>query len=262
MKRALERTFLDDIWIDKPTPRGDVGALIRRLKPIAKPGGLRRFGPPGDGGYLMPDDLEGVAACISPGVSRQCGFDEEIAVRGIDVVMADASVEGPPTSNPRFHFVPKFVDIFSSDRTVTMDELCSSGPAAQTSSDLILQMDIEGAEYRVLASLSDALLKRFRIIVIEFHQLDEMFSRFGFALIAPVFEKLLTHHDVVHVHPNNCLRPIRRASLTVPPIMEFTFYRKDRTPGGSLPTHAFPHALDVDNVPTRPSVVLPDCWWR
>ena len=262
VKLALERFYRNKIWIDKTTHEHDLTALIRKLKPAATPKGLKRFGPAGDGGYLIPDDLEGVVACISPGVSLECGFDEEIASRGIAVIMADGSVDGPPSNNNSFHFFRKFVDLTSTKQTMTIDELCHSGPLAQSSGDLILQMDIEGAEYHVLASMSERLVKRFRIMVIEFHGLDRLFSRFTFSMIRPVFELLSRHHQVVHIHPNNCSPPIKRASLSIPPTMEFTFYRKDRETAGSARTLAFPHALDIDNVPSRPSVVLPDCWRR
>ncbi len=260
VKRALRRAFQDRIWIDD-VPRGnDVAELIEKLKPSAVPGGLKRFGNVGDGGYLMPDDLGGVVASVSPGVSTECSFDEEVAARGIDVIMADASVDGPPSKNPRFHFLPKFVDINASDQTVTIDELVSAS-MVPPEGDLILQMDIEGAEYRVLASLSDDLLKRFRIVIIEFHNLDLMFSRFAFqTIIKPVFEKLTTFHKVVHIHPNNCSRLTKHGSLSVPPVMEFTFYRKDRTPNGGIAPLAFPHPLDADCVPHLPTLVLPDCW--
>jgi hypothetical protein len=262
VKRFLEYAFLDKIWIEKVARKSDIAALIKKLKPTPNPGGLRRFGPTSDGGYLIPDDLEGVVACISPGVGFNCGFEEEIASRGIDVYMADASVEEPPTKNSRFHFFPKFVDITSTDQTLTLDELCRWGNLRHSAGDLILQMDIEGAEYRVLANMSDDLLKRFRILVVEFHDLDLMFSRFAFNIIRPVFEKLTAFHRVVHIHPNNCSRLCKRGTLKVPSVMEFTFYRKDRVPHGSVSTLAYPHPLDADCLPTRPSLALPDCWWR
>ncbi|HEX9881409.1 MAG TPA: FkbM family methyltransferase [Hyphomicrobium sp.] len=263
INRGLERLFLDEICIGKATQRSDIIALIEALKPTAEAAELRRFGPAGDGGYLMPDDLDGVVACISPGVSLECGFDEEIASRGIDVVMADASVEGPSSDNPRFHFLRKYLDITTTDQTVTMQELCHDVPEACGTGDLILQMDIEGAEYRVLAGMSDELLQRFRIMVIEFHYLDQIFQRFSFDnIIKPVFERLLAYHDVVHIHPNNCLSPVRRASVHVPPIMEFTFHRKDRRRTCSNRRPTFPHPLDAGNVPTRSTLILPDCWWQ
>lgn len=255
IRRSLERAFWDRVFVGNAARPRDVAALIASIKPkTAIP--LRRFGPRGDGGYLMPDDLEGITACISPGVSSECGFDEEIANLGIDVLMADASVAGPPKQHPRFHFFRKFVDIAATPTAMTMDDLAAETPAG----DLLLQMDIEGAEYRVLAGMSDSLLQRFRIMVIEFHDLDQMFQRFAFDIMKPVFEKLTRHHHVVHAHPNNCAAPVHRASLSEPPVMEFTFYRKDRVAGSPQQALSYPHALDACCVHDRPPVDLPACW--
>jgi hypothetical protein len=89
-------------------------------------------------------------------------------------------------------------------------------------------MDIEGAEYRVLLEASDEVLQSFRMMVVEFHYLTRLFGKFSFPLVRATFQKLLRHHYVVHVHPNNVSRPIIRGSLSVPEVMEFTFWRKDR----------------------------------
>lgn len=235
----------------------DVAALVADLKPkaISKP--LRRFGTDADGGYLMPDDLDGVSACISPGVSTQVGFDKEIADRGIDVHLADASVLGPPIQHERFHFTKKFLDTYNSETTVTLDHYCAGIGGTD---DLIIQMDIEGAEYRVLASTSDALLSRFRVLIIEFHDLDHLYAEAGFREKSPVFRKLLRTHEVVHIHPNNyAVASIKAGGLDIPPVLEFTFYRKDRDRFEPRQLQ-FPHPLDKENSSANPPFVLPRCW--
>lgn len=98
----------------------------------------------------------------------------------------------------------------------------------------ILQMDIEGAEYRVIAATTVETLSRFRIIVVEFHELSNLFTKFGFREISNAFRKLLLTHRVVHIHPNNVGGPAVRGHLSVPSLMEFTFYRKDRLTAAKL----------------------------
>ena len=256
IRHAIEHVFFHKVKVSNSAPIDEVARLIRRLQPVTVPGGLRRIGPAGDGGYLVPDDFAGVSACISPGVSSECGFDLEMAELGMDVIMADASVSGPPVMHPKFQFLGEFLDVRPSERTTTIDDLCK-----YTTGDLVLQMDIEGAEHAVLMNMSDSLLRRFRIAVIEFHELDEMLSRFGFRAIAAVFDKLMTYHNVVHIHPNNAIEPVRRGTIIIPPIMEFTFYRRDRfTPAPQAAQ--FPHPLDATSMPTKPDITLPDCWWQ
>ena len=43
--------------------------LIKALRPVQTKIRLIRVGGANDGGYLIPDDLEGIAACFSPGVA-------------------------------------------------------------------------------------------------------------------------------------------------------------------------------------------------
>lgn len=258
LKQMVERLAGHKFWIERSTNRTKVKQFIRSLKPRATMLPLVRIGSNGDGGYLLPDDLEGISACISPGVSFEVGFDKAMADRGIDTYMADASVNGPPQSNERFHFTKKFLDVFDDDSHTRLATLCAL-IRGNPNDDLILQMDIEGAEWRVLLDVSPEILKRFRILIIEFHDLKEMFGRFSFGFIEATFVKLLRTHSVVHLHPNNVVEPTFFNGLVVPSLMEITFYRNDRA-FSDRPIGPFPHPLDVDNVARRPSVVLPNCW--
>ena len=70
--------------------------------------------------------------------------------------------------------------------------------------DLILQMDIEGAEYDVLTFESAESLNRFSFMIIEFHSLNKMFDRYFLQMITSVFEKIYRNFSICHVHPNNC----------------------------------------------------------
>jgi Methyltransferase FkbM domain len=139
-----------------------------------------------------------------------------------------------------------------------MDEFCQAlVPTAN--SDLILQMDIEGAEYSVLQSMSENLLKRFRIMVIEYHNLEQILSRFGFEILRNTLVKMQTYHEVVHIHLNNCGGIVQFGELKVPRIAEFTYYRRDQALFDKDTILTFPHPLDVDNVPTKAHITLPAC---
>ena len=144
------------------TPRtepAELGELIRRLHPRLASTSLVRLGPPGDGGYLIPDDLDGVTACFSPGVSRQSGFEEACAERGMSVFLPDASVEGPAISHKRFHILRKFVGATTNDEFTTLDDWVTAS-VPESDGELLLQIDVEGYEYEVFFSASDALLRR------------------------------------------------------------------------------------------------------
>ena len=255
LQGALVRTGM---WIERASVIDDVRQLVEALRVVPSPRPLVRIGSTLDGGYLVPDDLDGIAACISPGVSTEVGFDLDLAERGIDIFMADASVAGPPVSHPRFHFTRKFLDTFDSDTTVTLDDFVRDVAPGK---DLILEMDIEGAEWRVFHSLSAETLQRFRIMAVEFHDMVNLFSHFGFREIAAVFRKILATHAVVHIHPNNVTGPVECGGLSVPSLLEFTFHRRDRGTFAPGPL-AFPHPLDAPCVAGLPDYPLPACWYR
>ena len=121
-------------------------------------------------------------------------------------------------------------------------------------------MDIEGAEYEVLLDASLETLSSFRFMIIEFHDLDQLFNQFAFSLMSPAFEKILETHNCVHIHPNNCAPATKRYGVEIPPVMEFTFERKSES---DLKAYVcdFPHELDADNTNKAP-ITLPDCWFR
>jgi hypothetical protein len=257
MRYRVRSMFLKaGIWVDFAADIGPIAELIADLRPATSKAELVRIGPKGDGGYLLPNDFDDIGGCVSPGVSSECAFDAQIADMGIEVFMADGSVNGPSSIHPNFHFTKKYLDTYTSENTITLDSYAA--PIAP-GKDLILQMDIEGAEYRVISATTVETLSRFRIIVVEFHELSNLFTKFGFREISNTLRKLLLTHRVVHIHPNNFGEVTVRAHLSVPSLMEFTFYRKDRPTAAKIAS-SYPRPMDSRNVETRPDIALPDCW--
>lgn len=234
--------------------------IIHRLHPIPVGKGLIRLGPKSDGGYLVPDDLKGIEACFSPGVGIVSGFEKDCADMGMKVYLADNSVETPTVFSRQFFFTKKHIGVTTSDDFMTLDDWVH-GSLLEQGSDLLLQIDIEGYEYEVFLSASDVMMRRFRIIVAEFHDLDQLWNRPFFSLASRAFEKILQTHSCVHIHPNNDRSPIIKGGLEIPPVMEFTFLRTDRIARCSS-TLLFPNPLDCDNISLKPSLSLPTCWYQ
>ena len=234
-----------------------VRELISRLRPVPLVEELVRFGGFHDDGYLMSDDLVGISALISPGVGRQCSFDHAMAERGFPVFMADGSVASPPVPHERFFFERKFVGPCDNDTSVRLNTLVRRVPG---DGDLILQMDIEGAEYHALLDASLETLRRFRVMLIEFHSLGRLLRPADSDTLFATFQRLLETHVVVHLHPNNAGTMKISGDITVPEIMEFTLLRRDRVAVDPGRTLRFPHPLDSDNVRRRPPLALPTIW--
>ena len=233
--------------------------VIDALRPVDPGMALVRIGADGDGGYLLPDDVRGITACFSPGVDRQASFETALAARGIESHLADRSVAAPPAGFVPASFEPVFLGAFDDDGTTTLGRWVERHVPPE-SGDLLLQMDIEGAEYAVIDNADRALLRRFRILVVEFHNLDTIGQPFACRRIAETLEKLRLDFVPVHLHPNNYAGLVRIGGLRVPPLLEVTWLRKDRCPGATPSRSRFPHPLDRDNVPRKRRVVLPPEW--
>jgi hypothetical protein len=263
MKQALNQILIYVLGLIKVFPtalteKEDLMALINKLAPISTDTNLIRLGPKGDGGYLIPNDIEGIEACFSPGVEFISGFEKDCADLGMKIFLADKSVKKPKIQHEKFQFTKKHIGVISSDDYVTMDEwVKTSLPGSQ--SDLLLQMDIEGCEYETFIGMSDGLMRRFRIIVAEFHGLHKLCSQPFFNLASRMFDKILQSHICVHIHPNNLARSYRIKQVDIPPLSEFTFLRRDRVNNPTL-AKVFPHPLDYDNTSKYP-LPLPKCWY-
>ena len=229
------------------------------IKPVSTNYNLIRIGSESDGGYLIPDDLENIEICFSPGVCETADFETDLAKRGIKCFLADYSVDAPPVQNDLFYFEKKYIGPMEDSIYMTLENWINRNAPSQT--DFILQMDIEGGEYAVIIDASIDTLRKFRILVIEFHGLETLSDKNGFQLINLTFMKLLNHFDIVHIHPNNCCKPIKYGKYELPSVLEFTFLRKDRA-SIRQPLRNFPHLLDKKNVPDNDDFSLPKCWFE
>ena len=238
------------------TPKQDVIKLLARLSPQDNGYSLIRVGGPGDGGYLIPDDLLGVTELFSPGSNKLSNFEREAAERWqIKSYICDSIEERPKDLSNFQDFTAAWVGPYTDgEKLISLAEWVEE--KSQTSGDLMLQMDIEGAEFQTLMSVSTTLIKRFRIIVIELHFLEALENRWAFEQIySPFFNKLLSNFDVVHAHPNNCYGVWNYGGVEYPRLIELTLHRKDR--GKCLtPRKSSKNELDQPCVPLNRDLSL------
>jgi hypothetical protein len=257
-RRLQSGLFALGFNLTEQTPPCDVLDLIRKLRPQDCGKELIRIGGSGDGAYLIPNDLEGIEYCFSPGVNTISEFENHLADLDVSSFLLDHSVDAPPIARPGIVFDKKFLGCCDRDPFVTLESWKDKYLKGYTG-DLILQMDIERFEYEVIFNAPDTLLNQFRIMAIEFHDLDRLFDPFAFTLMSSCFEKILKYFHVVHIHPNNCSGVVRRGAIEIPQCLEFTFLNKKRV-NGTKPQTEFPHKLDVDNTTRFKSLYLPECW--
>ncbi len=173
----------------KKTPINQLNDFFKNIRPVTTEHELIRLGEKSDGGYLIPNDLEGITACFSPGVSAEAHLEEELARRGIRSFMADYSVDTSPIQNSLFNLEKKYIGLKPSETHMTLEDRVNRKVRGDV--DLILQMEIEGEEYDVIFYTANETLKKFRIIVIEFHKLDILLDKYGYQIINAAFNKLL-----------------------------------------------------------------------
>ena len=229
--------------------------LLKALRPVKTKFPLIRIGGKNDGGYLLPDDLESIRTCFSPGVDVTASFEKDLLGRGIWSHLADASVDGVPEGLAVASFIKKHLGAHFTEGYMTLDSWMSDKHAFM--GDYILQMDIEGAEYQTIIAADPNALRRFRIIAIEVHDTQHWFNNpIAWNVVQTFFAKLLADFHVVHNHPNNNCPFIDADGILIPTVFELTLLRKDRAqPEGFCDT--FPHPLDQPNVLDKPDRPLP-----
>lgn len=236
-----------------------VRQVLDLVRPERVPLALVRIGPPTDGGYLVPDDFEGIDGVISPGVGDLSEFEYFFAQKGTSCTLIDATVEKPSIAHPGFRFLKKMLGSREDKEFTTLTAIVEESYA--DSEHLLLQMDIEGAEWAALTATSLEVLKQFRILVVEFHDIAARL-RFEDSLqeTADLFNRLTQFHTPVHFHPNNYGGGLGIGTEILPDVFELTLLRNDRI--GELRGHApLPHPLDAENAGITRSPGIYPSWW-
>ena len=218
---------------------------------------LIRIGGNGDGGYLVPDILDSITACFSPGVGNSVRFELNLVEKGIKCFLADGSIDRLPENARNLFFLKKFLGIWSTDQITTLEEWiddCFPG-----SSNLLLQMDIEGGEFEIILSSKPELLRKFKIMVIEFHLLNQVLNVEGFGKFYATLSQILQDFYIVHIHPNNAGECIAVGDTFLYSTLEITFLRKDLFQG-TIQSLLIPHPLDEQNVKHHPVITLDKMW--
>jgi len=174
--------------------------------------------------------LSDIAALFSPGRKSLSNFDVDIAERWqIKSYICD-SIEKKPSDLSTFQdFTASWVGPYTDgENVISLAQWVEE--KSQSPGDLMLQIDVEGAEFQTLIATPTKLMKRFRIIVIELHFLEALKNRWAFQQIySPFFNKILGEFDIVHTHPNNCCGVWNYGDVEYPRLIELTLHRKDRS---------------------------------
>jgi hypothetical protein len=161
-----------------------------------------RIGGKRDGGYVMLDPGRGGVA-YSFGVSVYAPWDIEMASkRNFTVYQYDGSVDKSPDAHPNIYFHKFYIDsnpMPPNDRknlNQIFDDL-----KHHEENDIILQIDIEGAEWDFFETITPEHISKFKQIIVEFHGCHpdaEIFDRY-----LRVISKINQTHQSIHLHCNS-----------------------------------------------------------
>ena len=234
--------------------------FFNSIKPVEIEEGLIRIGGQHDGGYLVPNLLDSIKYCFSPGVDVNANFELQLASEyNIESFMLDLYVDKAPVDNNSFNFIQKNLNTYNNDENITFEKWYRDS-VGDTAEDSILQMDIEGYEYQVLFDIPHEILSKFKILVVEFHDFGrQLFEPIGHNYVGGLFQKLLGHFSVVHIHANNCCPVTEMKGFEIPKVVEITFLNKKyiNPTGNESP---IPHPLDEKNVIEYPDIYFKKMW--
>lgn len=245
--------------------------------------GLQRFGNNEDGGYVLPTPaLKAIDAIVSFGISENFTFEEALAavlpgapIHGYDPTVSDRHFR-KRVARARMKFLrfraswAEVADKYRSlaaYRRVFAPPSChfrerifnrSEGPGDATVDQVfariggrdhvLLKMDIEGAEYRVIGDIL-RYAGCIDILVVEFHDTDPLRAVFLAGM-----EQLLSEFRIVHLHGNNMAGV---ATDGLPEALEITFLAKRLAPAATARRRELPLAgLDFPNYPGTAELAL------
>lgn len=262
---AIYNLVIGKYFINKVSSVEKISEVISMLAPVKSPYKMIRIGGTNDGAYLIPDDLNGIKMCFSPGVGHTNKFELELYSNyDIKSATADASVDGLPEDSDGIYFIKKYIGNKDNDPNyISLSRWMSNFVDLNDESDFILQMDIEGGEYDVLISEDIETLSKFRIIAIEFHNLELMLDRYGIELLESMLRKITSNFHPVYIHPNNVPGFFEREGVVIPRVLEVVFLRKDRFDKCIYLENLdlFSH-LSVTNDKNKPDINLSHHWFK
>ena len=234
--------------------------LIKLFKPTKTEFDLIRIGDKNDGGYLIPDIVNEIKYCFSGGVGHTNEFESQLEKLGIKSFLADYSVNEPKGLN-NFDFKKKFLASYTDTETIDVNSWLKSFINECDLEKSILKLDIEKSEYEVINSIEENLLKKFRILIIEFHGLEMIDEENFFLKLKAVKNKILKNFLTVHIHPNNCCGIHNVGKFKAPSVLEVSYLNK-KFAKKSVEQYNLPHKLDAKNKLKYNDILLPNYWYK
>jgi hypothetical protein len=261
IKKIIKKILLRfNIHINYISSRDDILRFIDLFKiKIPKNIELIRAGSNNDGGYVVPDILDEIKYCYSAGVGKNISFEKFLLKYDIKSYGADGTINSPPEKIKDYKFLKKNIGIINNNNSIRFEDWINLDSKNETS--LIGQIDIEGGEYNLIIDTPLDTLKKFKILVIEFHYLSKINSKILYKYFFDSFTKILNIFEICHIHINNAESQVKIKGIKIPPLLEITFLRKDFYDQNQFENVIIPHKLDQNNIQNNKTENF-DKYWK
>ncbi len=200
----------------------------RLLRPYVTDAELIRVGDAGDGGYVMIEAFDAVGA-ISIGIGGNVSWDVDVATRGLPIGMFDPTIAAAPAAVPggTFHRIGLGTPAQATASGLALEPLSRllELAAAPAAGDLILKIDVEGAEWDALADVDD--FARYPQVVLELHDMGRLSAADSATNVLHLLRAIHTTHLPVHVHANNEAGLAAFGAYWLPEVLEVSYVRRD-----------------------------------
>jgi len=202
---------------------------------------LIRYGPAGDGGYLLLNKFKQIDKVLSLGVGRNIDIELYFANLGKEILLFDGTIKSLPRSHDKFNFFNSNVygiipttpnsstfmlvnDVFSTHLQSSVKDLDKEF----LKSEILFFIDIEGSEYDLIMNLERSNLEVCQQITIEFHDIFKQITQNN-TVIFDALTKLRETHELISVHGNNYGASFQVNGMDYPDVLETTWLRKNLT---------------------------------
>jgi len=202
-----------------------VNELLDLLAPCPSKSPLRLIGSQGDGGYFMTDfDIKQAQFLVSGGIETNNEFEYELAELGIEGLQIDNSIDYPPKVHKNLKFIRATLGL-GENQSFSIDAYLDS----VESKNILLKLDIEGAELDVINGIKSHNLEKVHAAVIEFHDLDYLFLNSYRTKLLETLNHLKEAGLVpCFISPNNVTSAEIIGGILIPRNIEITFTRRNR----------------------------------
>ena len=197
--------------------------LLDLLAPLPSKSPLRTVGDIGDGCYVMTEyDFKKTKYLISGGIENNNSFEVTLAESGVKGIQVDNSITTPPVIHKNLTFLKGTLGL-GEEESFSINRYMNE----RNFSNVVLKLDIEGAEYEVINGISLDNLKKIHCLIVEFHNLDTICTDTFWNQIQSLLIKL----KKVELYPcfvsaNNVTSGEILGGTLIPRNIEVTFTRK------------------------------------